>query len=95
MGARTEPVITAAMTPAQLNALPATVRLETANQALNLSRTTGYALAKQGLYPCRVLRLGRAYRVSTAHLLQILGIDAPRAVQAAEGAEPADDLKAA
>lgn len=40
--------------------------LETANRALSLSRTTGYALAKHGGYPCTVLRLGNAYRVATA-----------------------------
>ncbi|MCT9081111.1 hypothetical protein N4G65_31895 [Streptomyces fulvoviolaceus] len=65
------------LTRDELLALPAAVDLETANRALSLSRTTGYALAKRGQYPCTVLRLGNAYRVVTADLLKLLHIDAP------------------
>ncbi|QXE39562.1 hypothetical protein KQY30_33590 [Streptomyces sp. GMY02] len=38
-------------------------------------RSTGYGLAKQGEYPVRVLRLGNAYRVVTADLLKLLGLE--------------------
>ena len=62
------------LTRAELLALPAAVDLDTANRALSIGRSTGYALAKRGQYPCRVLRLGNAYRVITADLLGILGI---------------------
>ncbi|MFJ7631213.1 hypothetical protein ACIQZN_32570 [Streptomyces sp. NPDC097595] len=32
-------------------------------------------LAKQGEYPVKVLRLGNAYRVVTADLLKLLGLE--------------------
>lgn len=60
---------TRGLTREELLALPAAVDLETANRALSLSRTTGYYLARRGRYPCTVLRLGNAYRVVTADLL--------------------------
>ncbi len=60
----------------ELLALPAAVDLETANRALGLGRSKGHELAKRGLYPCRVLRLGNAYRVVTAELQALLGLAA-------------------
>jgi hypothetical protein len=65
---------TTGMTRAELLTLPASVDLETGNRALGIGRTQGYALAKQGDYPCRVLRLGRVYRVITSSLLDVLGV---------------------
>ncbi|MBA0053361.1 hypothetical protein E0L36_21525 [Streptomyces sp. AJS327] len=56
--------------------LPAAVDLETSNRALGLGRSKGYELAKRGQYPCKVLRLGNAYRVVTAGLLNLLGLAA-------------------
>ncbi|NED81688.1 hypothetical protein G3I76_16525, partial [Streptomyces sp. SID11233] len=47
----------------ELLGLPAAVDLETGNRALGLGRSKGYELAKRGEYPCKVLRLGNAYRV--------------------------------
>ncbi|BDH15750.1 hypothetical protein HOK021_69290 [Streptomyces hygroscopicus] len=64
------------MSREELLALPAAVDLDTGNRALGLGRSKGYALAKQGQYPCRVLRLGKAYRVVTADLLELLGLAA-------------------
>lgn len=64
------------LTGEQLLTLPAVVDLDTANRALMLGRSTGYALAKRGTYPVRVLRLGNAYRVVTAELLRLLGVGA-------------------
>ncbi|MGW0711633.1 hypothetical protein ACWD4G_37740 [Streptomyces sp. NPDC002643] len=63
------------LTRAELLALPAAVDLDTANRALSIGRSTGYSLAKRGEYPCRMLRLGNAYRVLTVDLLRILGIE--------------------
>ncbi|MCP9991530.1 hypothetical protein LUX09_15150 [Streptomyces albogriseolus] len=64
------------MTRDELLALPAAVDLDTGNRALGLGRSKGYELAKRGQYPCRVLRLGKAYRVVTADLLNLLGLAA-------------------
>ncbi|MGQ4387469.1 hypothetical protein [Streptomyces sp. SAS_270] len=64
------------MTRAELLALPAAIDLDTGNRALGLGRSKGYELAKRGQYPCKVLRLGKAYRVVTADLLNLLGLAA-------------------
>jgi hypothetical protein len=64
------------MTREELLALPAAVDLGTGNRALGLGRSKGYELAKRGQYPCKVLRLGKAYRVVTADLLNLLGLAA-------------------
>ncbi|MEE1776442.1 hypothetical protein AB0I87_03425 [Streptomyces sp. NPDC049952] len=64
------------MTRGELLELPAAVDLETGNRALGLGRSKGYELAKRGQYPCKVLRLGNAYRVVTADLLALLGLAA-------------------
>ncbi|MCZ1008466.1 hypothetical protein O1L68_18755 [Streptomyces lydicus] len=67
------------MTGEELLALPAVIDLDTANKALMIGRSTGYGLARQGDYPVRVLRLGNAYRVPTAELLKLLGLESPQA----------------
>lgn len=64
------------MSREELLALPVAVDLDTGNRALGLGRSKGYELAKRGEYPCRVLRLGKAYRVVTADLLNLLGLAA-------------------
>ncbi|MEU6846055.1 hypothetical protein ABZ930_29690 [Streptomyces sp. NPDC046716] len=64
------------MSRKELLELPAAVDLDTGNRALGLGRSKGYELAKRGLYPCKVLRLGNAYRVVTADLLALLGLAA-------------------
>lgn len=51
-----------------------TCGLKLANRAVGISQAHGYALAKAGEYPVRVLRLGAAYRVVTAELLTLLGL---------------------
>lgn len=60
----------------ELLALPVAIDLDTGNRALGLGRSKGYELAKRGEYPCKVLRLGKAYRVVTADLLNLLGLAA-------------------
>jgi hypothetical protein len=67
------------MTAEELLALPVVVNLETANRALGIGRSTGYALARAGEYPVKVLRVGNAYRVPTAELLKLLGLVRPQA----------------
>ncbi|MGV9318267.1 hypothetical protein [Streptomyces sp. NPDC003660] len=64
-----------ALTGEELLSLPAVIDLDTANKALMIGRSTGYGLAKQGEYPVKVLRLGNAYRVVTADLLKLLGLE--------------------
>ncbi|MEU3390435.1 hypothetical protein [Streptomyces albidoflavus] len=64
------------MSRGELLELPVAVDLETGNRALGLGRSKGYELAKRGQYPCKVLRLGNAYRVVTADLLALLGLAA-------------------
>jgi hypothetical protein len=63
-----------AMTRAELLALPVSVDIDTASRALGLGRSTGYELARRHEFPCRVLRVGSAYRVPTADLLRVLGV---------------------
>ncbi|MEU9126111.1 hypothetical protein AB0C96_40955 [Streptomyces sp. NPDC048506] len=48
--------------------------------ALTIGRSTGHALAKRGEYPVAVLRLENAYRVVTAELHQLLGIQTEESV---------------
>ncbi|MDP9395578.1 MAG: hypothetical protein M3Q27_15575 [Actinomycetota bacterium] len=52
-----------------------TCPLPLANQALSISRAHGYALARRGEYPMRLLKLGSSYRVVTSELKALLGID--------------------
>lgn len=59
----------------ELLALPVMFNLDTANRALRIGRTKGFALAREGLYPCPVKRIGAEYRVARADLLRELGID--------------------
>lgn len=75
------------LTSNELLALPAAIDLDTANSALMIGRSTGYALAKQGRYPVKVLRLGNAYRVVTADLLMLLGLQSPPVTSGRMGAE--------
>lgn len=70
------------LTRSELLALPAAVDIETAARAFGLGRTTAYALAKAGDFPCQVIRAGRSYRAVTADLLRVLHI-APESSEAA------------
>lgn len=62
------------MTRNELLALPASVDIVTAGRAFGVGRTTAYALARSGQFPCRVIRAGKAYRAITADLLRVLHI---------------------
>ncbi|WP_216215736.1 helix-turn-helix domain-containing protein [Amycolatopsis aidingensis] len=70
-----DPVAGPQLSLADLAALPAVVDLLTAARALRIGRTTAYALARDGAFPCPVLRIGHGYRVPTAGLLRVLGLD--------------------
>ncbi len=63
-----------AMTMAQIAQIPAVVDVVTAARALGVGRTTAYALARAGEFPCAVVRVGGTYKVPTIGLLQLLGL---------------------
>lgn len=67
----------------------ATASVEDASRALGFSRAKGYALARTGLFPCRVLRIGRQTRVVTASLLRVLESGEPEYNDAHIGCPPA------
>ncbi|MGW7314651.1 hypothetical protein [Streptomyces sp. NPDC054865] len=73
----------AALTRDELLALPPVIDLETAGRAFGLKRSTTYDLAKRGELPVSTLRLGRAKRVLTAELLEVLGIQPDATTSAA------------
>ncbi|GHA63983.1 integrase [Streptomyces tendae] len=63
------------MTHDELRSIEATtVSLETANRAYGIRRSLGYKLAREGRYPCRVIKAGSAYRVPTVELRRSLGV---------------------
>lgn len=59
---------------AELLALPVSVDVVTAGRAFGLGRSKAYELAKAGEFPCTVLKVGVAYRVTRAELLRVLGV---------------------
>jgi excisionase family DNA binding protein len=63
------------VTFADIAHLPVVVDLLTAARVLGIGRTTAYGLARAGEFPCPVVRVGGTYRVPTAGLLRLLGLD--------------------
>ncbi|WP_232383860.1 hypothetical protein [Actinomadura violacea] len=63
------------LTEAEIRSLPATIDLVTAGRVFGVGRTKAYQLARTGDFPCRVLRVGRNYRVATADLITALGLN--------------------
>ncbi|WP_439663859.1 DNA-binding protein [Lentzea sp. HUAS TT2] len=63
------------LTVAEVIALPAVVDIVLAGRAFGLGRTSAYALARRGEFPCRVVRVGSAYRVPAAELRRELGLE--------------------
>ncbi|GAA1836611.1 helix-turn-helix domain-containing protein [Actinomadura chokoriensis] len=84
------------LTPAELRSLPVTIDLVTAARAFGIGRTKAYQLARTGTFPCRVLQVGRNYRVSTADLQTALGLS-PKAPASGDpgttGGQPPSDEK--
>ncbi|MGN5634277.1 hypothetical protein [Streptomyces sp. AC154] len=76
--------------------MPPAVSLQTANRILSLGRSTGYGLAKRGEYPCKVLKVGNAYRVMTADLQRLLALEEaaeePATAQAHRGAPTREEV---
>ena len=58
----------------ELLGLPVTMDLPTAGRAFGLGRTKSHEMARTGEFPCRVLRVGRFYRVRKADLMHALGL---------------------
>jgi hypothetical protein len=71
------------MTIEELFALPVTFDIEVAGRAWAMGRTKAYALARSGAFPCPILRVGHAYRVTRADLFRALGIDPDQPGQSA------------
>ncbi|GLZ37847.1 helix-turn-helix domain-containing protein [Actinokineospora sp. NBRC 105648] len=66
------------LTFGDLAALPVTVDLMTAARTLGIGRTTAYAMARAEEFPCPLIRVGGSYRVPTAGLLRLLGLEPAR-----------------
>jgi hypothetical protein len=64
-----------AMTEAEVRALPVSVDVETAGRAFGMGRTKAHELAREGKFPCRVVTVGPKFRVPTAAIMEVLGID--------------------
>ncbi len=62
------------MTPEEIDALGVSTDLVTAARALDISKSTAYAAARAGTFPCRVIRVGSRYVVPTAELRAVLGL---------------------
>lgn len=54
------------------NAGPTVSLWPTAGQAIGISKSHAYKLAREGQFPAKVIRVGASYRVVTASLLQLL-----------------------
>ena len=54
--------------------LPPMLDLMTAASLLGIGRTTAYRLARNGTFPVPVQRIGASYKIPTAPLLDLLGI---------------------
>lgn len=70
------------MSAAELAALPVSFDLVTAGRAFDIGRTKAHQLARQGQFPCRVLKVGGQYRVTRADLLRALGVDGAEVAKA-------------
>jgi hypothetical protein len=63
------------MTTDELLALPASVDVVTAGRAFGMGHATARELARNGEFPCRVMRVGNRWRVPRNELLRALGVD--------------------
>lgn len=62
------------LTVSDLLNLPPTTDVETAGKAFGMGRTKAYELVRAENFPCKVVKAGRVYRVVTADLLRVLGV---------------------
>lgn len=65
----------AEMSRGELLRLPVSVDIVAAGRACGVGRTLAYDMARRGVFPVRVLKLGNRYRVARADLLRYLGED--------------------
>ncbi|MEY9861424.1 hypothetical protein ABH935_007065 [Catenulispora sp. GAS73] len=63
------------LTLGQIHDLPVSLDIVTAGRMLGIGRTRAYKMAAARTFPVRVIPIGRGYRVPTAELLRVLGID--------------------
>lgn len=62
------------MDRAELLSLGVSTDLQTACRAIGISKSAGYALARDGKFPTRVIRAGQRYVVPTEALQELLGV---------------------
>ena len=68
------------LTMEELLALPVSVDLVTAGRAFGIGRTKSYELAQLDEFPCRVLKIGKKYRVPRSAIFDALGISSAAAI---------------
>lgn len=64
------------MSHEDLLALPSAISVPEAGRAMGIERTQAYRLARDGRFPVPVLKIGASYKVPSAALLELLGVDA-------------------
>ncbi|MEY9864260.1 hypothetical protein ABH935_009915 [Catenulispora sp. GAS73] len=69
----------------QVAGLPVVLDVPSAGPLLGIGRTRAYRLARSGVFPCQVFRVGRSWRVPTADLLALLGLTGSSEAPASEG----------
>lgn len=67
------------MTRDEILQLPPVVDVVTIGRIYGIGRDLAYDLARRGEFPVPVLRLGRGWRVRTAHVLADLGLNSSEA----------------
>ena len=50
-----------------------TISLQDAAIRLGIGKSKAYEMASTGIFPCRVLRIGRLYRIPKADMERLLG----------------------
>lgn len=63
------------LSTAELDALGTSTDIVTAGRGFGLSRDQAYDLAREGRFPCTVLKVGSRYVVPVAGLRRALGVD--------------------
>ena len=80
----------AALTAAEVLALPAMASASQAFAALGIGRDLGYQLIRQRDFPLPVVQLGRTVRIRRADLLAFLGLEHSDAARVAPPAASSD-----
>lgn len=62
-------------TAPEVAALPVVIDLPTAGAVLGMSRGQAYELHRRGEFPVPVLQMGSRYRVVTARVRELLGVE--------------------